>query len=194
MNSYLTGGIIKVLREQKGLTQNALAEKLGVSDKAVSKWETGKGYPDITLLEPLAACLHVSLTELLSGEPITNRNRSFQMNRSLFYICPICGNIIIGSGDAVVSCHGIQLFPAEAESPDEQHSFRVEKIEDEYYVNLSHSMTKSHYISFFAALSDNGIQFIKLYPEGNAEAWFKIAGVSTLFCYCNRHGLFKIKL
>ena len=67
MDPYITGAGIKALREKRCLTQAALAEKLNVSDKTVSKWETGKGYPDISMLKPLAAALGVSLTELLAG-------------------------------------------------------------------------------------------------------------------------------
>ena len=54
MNQYITGTAIKELREQKKMTKLQLAEVLGVRDKTVSKWETAKGYPDITLLEPIA--------------------------------------------------------------------------------------------------------------------------------------------
>ena len=68
MNHYITGAVIKRLREAKHLTQAQLAEKLCVSDKAVSKWETGKGFPDVKLLEPLARALGVSLVELMRGE------------------------------------------------------------------------------------------------------------------------------
>lgn len=55
MNQYVTGGTIKRLREAKNLTQAELAQKLDVSSKTISKWETAKGLPDISLLEPLAA-------------------------------------------------------------------------------------------------------------------------------------------
>ena len=53
-------------------------------------------------------------------------------------------------------------------------------------------MTKDHYISFVAAASSDEIQMVKLYPEGNAEARFKIRGVRRIFYYCNRDGLFSI--
>ena len=79
MNAYITGNTIRKLREAKKLTQAQLAEKLDVSDKAVSKWETGKGLPDITLIEPLASALGVSLMELLSGDKISNNNRAANM-------------------------------------------------------------------------------------------------------------------
>ena len=194
MNSYLTGSIMKRLRESKGLTQSALAEKLGVSDKAVSKWETGKGYPDITLLEPIAKTLGVSVAELLAGETVVNRNRGFNLTRSLFYVCPVCGNVIIGSGEAVVCCHGITLFPAEPEPSGKYHEISVQTVEDEYYVTVPHDMTKEHYISFLAAVSDNGMMLTKLYPEGNVEARFKINRTQRIYAYCNRHGLFQVKL
>ena len=194
MNSYITGGIIKKLRESRGTTQSELAEILNVSDKTVSKWETGKGYPDITLIEPLASALNVSVMELLSGDKITNQNRSFNMKRSLFYVCPVCGNVIISTGEAVICCHGIALPPAEAEEPDENHIINIEAVEDEYYVTVNHEMSKEHHISFLAAVTDCGILMTKLYPEGNAEARFKINRTYAVYAYCNRHGLFKVKI
>ncbi len=66
MNQYVTGAMIRRLREKKNLTQQQLAEKLNVTAKAVSKWETNHGYPDISLVEPLANALGVSLIELFS--------------------------------------------------------------------------------------------------------------------------------
>ena len=143
MNRYVTGAMIKKLREGSKMTQSELAQKLSVSDKAVSKWETGKGYPDITLIEPLAKALDISVMELLA---------------------------------------------------DLSHELMLEPVEDEYYVTLSHPMTKEHYISFLAAVGDNGLQVVKLYPEGSAEARFKCSRIRLLYAYCNRHGLFKRKV
>ena len=67
MDNYITGATIKRLREAKGITQTQLAEQIGVSSKAVSKWETGRGIPDISLIEPLSKALGVSIIELMSG-------------------------------------------------------------------------------------------------------------------------------
>ena len=67
---------ISYYRRLLGLTQAELATHIGVSDKAISKWETAKGLPDISLLEPLAGALGVSVAELLSGQPIVNKNVS----------------------------------------------------------------------------------------------------------------------
>ena len=190
MDQYVTGEAIRTLREKAGYTQAQLAQKICVSDKTVSKWETGKGYPDISLLEPLAEALKVSITELLSGNLITNNNVSANMLRSKFYVCPVCGNIIHSVGESLVQCNGVTLVPEEPAKPDETHNIKVERIEDEYYVSVEHEMTKNHYISFIAAVSDDGIQLKKIYPESAAEARFRINGVRKFYCYCNRDGLF----
>lgn len=192
MNQYVTGAVIKELREKKQLTQAELAAQLHVSDKTISKWENGKGYPDISLLEPLAAVFGISVAELLSGRTVSNVNVSSNMLRSKFYVCPVCGNIIHSMGEAVISCHGVMLTPAQPEESDEQHKIFIEGVEDEYFVRIEHDMTKSHYITFLAALSQDRIQMVKLYPEGNAEARFQVRGVRRLMYYCNRDGLFSI--
>ena len=186
------GGRIKAQRIRMGMTQEELAQKIFVTSKAVSKWETGKGFPDVGLLESLGKALDVSVIELLSGEDITNLNKSCNMAKGKFYVCPVCGNVILTTGEAVISCCGITLPPLEAEDPDEEHSLNVETVEDEYYVTMNHPMTKEHYISFIAAVSDQGVQLVKLYPEGNAQARFKISRVRKLYAYCNRHGLFEV--
>ena len=190
MDKYVTGAVIRKLREKKKITQEELADMIHVSGKAVSKWETGQGFPDISLLEPLAKALDISVIELLSGEDIRNLNRSSNMARGKFYVCPVCGNVITATGETVVSCCGITLPPLEAEAMDEEHEIRKEVVEDEYYVSVDHPMMKEHYISFLAAVSDFGVQLVKLYPEGNAEARFKIDRVRKIYAYCNRHGLF----
>ena len=183
MDKYVTGAVIRKLREDKKMTQEELAEKLFVSSKAVSKWETGQGFP-----------LGISVIELLSGEDIRNINRASNMNRCKFYVCPVCGNVIEATGAAVVSCCGITLPPLEAEACDAEHQIKKETVEDEYYVTLDHPMTKKHYISFLAAVSDDGIQLKKLYPEGPCEARFRMRAVRKIYAYCNRHGLFLLKL
>ena len=192
MDNYVTGAVIKRLRENKKMTQEELAQKIFVTSKAVSKWETGKGFPDVGLLESLGKALDVSVIELLSGEDITNLNKSCNMAKGKFYVCPVCGNVIQTTGEAVISCCGITLPPLEAEAPDEGHALKVETVEDEYFVTMNHPMTKEHYISFIAAISDQGVQMVKLYPEGEAQARFKISRVRKLYAYCNRHGLFEV--
>lgn len=192
MNQYVTGATIKELREKQGLTQQQLAEKLCVSDKTISKWETGRGYPDITLLEPIANTFAVSITELISGNIAANTNIAANMQRAHFYVCPVCGNVIHSIGESSISCHGVQLLPFEAEPVNETHSITIENIEGDYYIQIDHAMTKQHYISFAAAVSPDRIQLVKFYPEGNAETRFSMRGVHTIYFYCNRDGLFRI--
>lgn len=194
MNQYVTGAVIRSLRERNNMTQAQLAEKLSVSDKTVSKWETGRGYPDISLLQDVASALHVSVAELLSGNAVSNSNISSNMMRSNIYVCPICGNVIHTMGEAVIHCHGVAMAKAEEEQPDDRHQIQIDKVEDEYFVHLDHDMTKSHYISFIAALSPDRIQMVKLYPEGEAQARFSRSGVKKIICYCNRDGLFSVKV
>ena len=132
MNPYVTGETIRLLREKNRMTQAELAEKLCVSDKAVSKWETGRGYPDVTLIEPLAEALGVSVIELFSGADVVNTNRAANLLRLKLYRCPVCGNVIQSTGEAVVSCCGLRLPALEAEEPDGVHPLQVARVEDEY--------------------------------------------------------------
>ena len=193
MERYVTGDVIRALREGRKMTQEDLAERIHVSGKAVSKWETGRGYPDVSLLEPLSKSLGISVIELLSGNHIQNRNRSANMLKSRWYVCPVCGNVIHSVGESLVSCCGITLPPLEPETPDEEHGIRLEVVENEFYASVPHPMTKDHYITFLAAVSDREIQLVKLYPEEDAGARFKIHGVVHLYACCNRHGLFQLK-
>ncbi|MBQ5890442.1 MAG: helix-turn-helix domain-containing protein [Clostridia bacterium] len=194
MDSYITGATIKNLREKKGITQAQLADLLGVSDKAVSKWETAKGLPDITLIEPLAKALSVSVMELISGDMVVNKNISANILRSKFYVCPICGNIMSAVGNAVISCCGINLPPLEAEDTDDNHKISIERVEDEHFVTVNHDMTKEHFISFIAFLTCDRVQLVKFYPEGNAETRLNLRGGGYLYIYCNKHGLMKKKI
>lgn len=192
--TYITGETIKRLREKKKLTQKELAEKLMVSDKTISKWETNKGLPDLSILSELANALSVSVPELLTGDVAVNKNISANMRRSRFYVCPICGNVIHAMGEGAFSCCGIRLPSQEAEEPDEQHRLYVEDVDGEMFVYLDHPMEKSHSISFMAYVTDCHIQMEKLYPEQAAQTHFRRAGRGTIFAFWNRHGLFSVKV
>lgn len=191
MNTYVTGSTIRQLRERRNLTQAELAEQIGVSCKTVSKWETAKGLPDISLLQPLAQALGISVIELMNGQHIINKNRSANMLRCKFYFCPICGNIIHATGDTLVSCCGITLPPLEAEEPDSTHGITVLQVEDEHFVTVHHPMTKEHHICFMAYVSDDRLQMVRLYPEGNPETRLQLRGMGWLYYCCNQHSLFK---
>ena len=194
MDNYITGETVRRLRAARRMTQEQLAERLGVTGKAVSKWETGRGLPDIALLEPLARALRISVPELLSGEQVVNSNRAANLLRSPLYVCPVCGNVIHAGGAAVVSCCGVALPPLEAEEPDGEHRLVRERFDGEYFFSIPHPMGKDHFISFMAYVSTGRFDLVKLYPEGPAEARFYPWGGGCLYWYCNRHGLFREKL
>ena len=193
MNAYVTSTTIKQLREKRNLTQAELADRIGVSSKTISKWETAKGLPDISLLQPLAQALNISVIELMSGEQVINQNTSANMLRSKFYVCPVCGNVLHSTGDSLISCCGITLPPLEAEEADEDHAVNIEKVEDERYITIDHPMTKQHYISFAAYVTSDRIQMVKFYPESEAQTRFQPRGFGMLYWYCNHHGLFRKK-
>ena len=194
MNAYVTGQTIKMLREKKKMTQAKLAEMLSVSDKAISKWETGKGFPDITLLEPLSKALGVSVAELMNGNTINNKNKSANMLRSSFYVCPVCGNVITSTGNALVSCCGVTLSPLEAEEGEAEDGILIKRIENEHFVQIENPMTKEHYISFVSYVTSDRVQTVKLYPETDASCRFPVCGRGYIFYYCNRHGLMKFRV
>ena len=191
MDHYVTGSIIKESRERLGLTQWELAEKIGVSDKTVSKWETGRGLPDITLLEPLSQALQLSVIELMNGKPVLNKNKAANILKTVFYVCPLCGNVVHSLGEIVPTCCGVTLPTLSAEKENEKHAITVENVENELYVTVDHAMTKSHYISFIAYVRFDRCELVKLYPEQNAEARFLNRGKGIIYACCNQDGLFK---
>lgn len=193
MNNYIKGSTIKMLRESISMTQLELGNIIGVSDKTVSKWETEKGLPDISIIESLAKALKVSLTELFSGNCIINRNVSANMMRSKLYVCPVCKNVIHSIGECVVSCCGITLPALIPETDDDSHKILSKSIEDEYFIHINHPMTKDHYIAFIAYVSSDKFEIKKLYPEGNAEARLKCRGTGKIYAFCTKHGLFELK-
>ena len=182
------------LRKRQGLSQEQLGMELQVSRQTVSKWEAGKGLPDITLIEPLAAALGVSLMELLSGDKISNHNRAANMMRTVFYVCPVCGNVIPAAGQAAISCCGIPLPQLEPEEMNGEHMVQIESVEDEQFITLDHPMSKTHFISFIAWISGDRVELVKLYPEGNAQCRLHMRGHGYLYLYCNRHGLLRKRL
>ena len=197
MNEYINGELIKRLREKNGMTQSDLAGKIGVSDKTISKWETGRGLPDITLTAPLAQALGLSLGELFAGEQVINGNRSSNMKRSCLYVCPICGNIIQSTGAVSVSCCGISLPSLESEkseAADEVHRINIQMVEDEFFVTTDHPMTKDHHLDFIQYRTMDRVETVKLYPEGSPQCRFFKRGHGEILIHCNHHGLFSARV
>ncbi len=189
MDQIKTGTLIRTLRTQKGLTQKALAEAVGVGDKAVSKWERGLGCPDVSLLPQLSRVLGVGLEALLSGALDANDQERGNMKKMKFYVCPGCGNLITAATEAGVSCCGRTLLPLEPQKPEEPLS--VEKIDDSWFISSPHPMTKEHYVSFAALLTGDTLFLRRLYPEWDLQTRIPAFGHGILLWYCTQHGLFR---
>lgn len=190
MDNYITGSIIKKIREEKKKTQLELANELMISEKTISKWETGKGLPDISMIEPLAKALNVSIIELFNGIQIKNSNKCANIKKIKFYVCPMCGNVIQSLGEGVYNCCGINLPELEAE---ETNDVIIEKIENELFISIENEMSKENYISFICMVGLSKVQFVKLYPEQACETRFGYEKHGIIYYYSNRNGLFSQK-
>lgn len=190
MENEKIGRAIKMLRTERNLTQKQLADQLGISDKAVSKWERGLGAPEISLICELSDLLGVNIETLLSGHVPRGTFTGGNMKKLKYYICPNCQNITVCTGEAEVSCCGRKL---EAQTPvkaaDDQ-KLKVETAEDDWYITSDHPMTKEHYISFVSFAAGDRVQMIKQYPEWNLDLRIQKRGHGMLVWYCVQHGLF----
>lgn len=83
MNQEKIGKFILELRKEKDMTQQELANKLGVSDKTISKWENGRGMPDLSLMKPLCDILEISINELLTGERLDKKDYQEKLEENI---------------------------------------------------------------------------------------------------------------
>ena len=194
MDLSKTGTLIAELRREKGLTQKEVADKLGICAKTVSKWETGHGFPDITLLSTLSELFSVDISKLLEGELPKTKPEVGNVKRTKFYVCEKCGNILTSIGSAEIICCGRTLSPLSPQEPDDAHALNVSKIEDDYYITFTHAMTKEHYISFVSYVRFDRVLTVKLYPEQDGELRFPQMRGGKMYYYCNNHGLFELKI
>jgi transcriptional regulator with XRE-family HTH domain len=190
MDCSKVGKLIKGLRNEKKMTQKQLADRINVSDKAISKWERGLGCPDVSLLSELSRALGVNIEKLLLGELELNNADGGNMKRIRFYVCPNCGNILTATGDAELSCCGRKLTKLIVKPADEAHQLKVEVVEEDYYITFEHEMSKTHYISFLAYVSIDRVLLIRLYPEQSSEVRFPRLHGGKIYYYCSQDGLF----
>ena len=190
MDCVKIGGLIRALRLQKGLTQIQLAQRLFISDKAISKWERGMGCPDVSLLPNLSAVLGVPVEELLSGELNENDAVGGNMKKGKFYVCPVCGNLLFSTAEASISCCGKKLTEAKPQKAEPDEKLMVEKIENELFITSGHEMTKEHYITFVALLTGDTLLLRKQYPEWDLQVRLPNIGHGLLVWGCSRDGLF----
>ena len=187
------GNLLRELRKEKGMTQREVAEKLSVMPKTVSKWETGNGFPDVSVLSDLAQILGVSEKVLLGGTLIQNTTEAGNLKRISFFVCPDCGSFMQGIGASEVTCCGKTVEPLKAVSADDAHIVNVSEIEDDFYVEFDHEMTKEHYISFVSYVGYDRVLTVRLYPEQEPAVRFPKMYRGKLVFSCNKHGLFEIK-
>lgn len=192
MDHRKVGQLILQLRKEKGLTQQQLADRLNISNKAISKWECGHGAPDVSLWEELSAVLGADILKLLQGELHPNRPDVGKIDKIRFYVCPVCGNILTSTGKANISCCGRHLSPLTPVSCDGEHEISIEEMDTDYYVSIRHEMSKTHYLSFAAYVHYSYIWFQRLYPEQSPAFRMPIVrSDGNLYLYCVKHGLFK---
>ena len=190
MDNSKVGNLICSLRKERHMTQLQLAQALHISDKTVSKWERGLGCPDLSLISELSRIFEVDLQDLLSGELQRNSIASGNLRKTMFYVCPDCGNLVVSIAGATVTCCGRSLKPLEPVKADEEEKLSVQIIDGEYFISSEHEMTKEHYISFVALVTSDTIVFRKQYPQWDLQVRIPMVAHGRLLWYCNRHGLY----
>lgn len=190
MNPEKTGLIIKNARIKKGLTQKQLADAISVTDKAICKWETGRGCPDITLLSQLSRILEIDIQSILRGELVKNKSIAGNMNRIKFYRCPTCGNLVTSVKEIEISCCGNKLPFAEAhQSNDAKYTPIIKEFDGQYSVSFNHPMTKDDYIANIITVQYDKILVINLFAEQEAVVTLPQIEGLRMFLITSRDGL-----
>ena len=194
MDNVKIGRLIRRLRTERRMTQMQLAERLNVSDKAVSKWERGLGCPELSLLPALSETFSVDLEKLLSGELNENEMPGGNMKKLQFFVCPTCGNLITATADAGISCCGKKLKAMQPQKAGGGERLAVETVENDYFITSGHPMDRDHYITFVALLTGESVMLRKLYPEWGLEVRIPVFAHGRLLWHCSRHGLFHMDI
>lgn len=193
MDQDRIGALIRALRTERGMTQRALAERLQVSDKAVSKWERAMGCPDVSLLPALSDALGVDIASILAGSLHPNERDGGNMKRIRFYVCPVCGNVLTATDGAEISCCGRRLEALRCAPCDEAHAVKAEPMDGEIYLSFAHEMTKAHHIRFVACVGYDRVLLVRLYPEQGGELRMPHMPYGVYYICCSRDGLFSWK-
>ena len=193
MDSREIGNLILQLRRERRWTQRLLAERLHVSEQAVSKWERGLGCPDVGLLPALAEIFGVSVERLLAGNLAPRDTEVGNMKKVKFYVCPDCGNILTATGGGERHCCGRKLEPLTARPVDADHAAAVQEVEEDWYITFSHPMEKGHFFRFAAYVATDRMLLVRLYPEQGSEFRIpQLRGGGKLYLCCSRDGLFEV--
>lgn len=191
MDLCKSGELIRKLRKENGMTQKEVADRLGVLPKTISKWETGHGFPDASLLNGLADILGTNADTVLSGELSPNGEFVGNFKKIRFYFCPHCGSFLHGTGEAVVSCCGKKLSPLNSLPQNDTHCIEVNETESGYSVTVKHEMLREHFIAFVSYVSNDTVMTVKLCPEQDSSVVFPKLHGGRFYFYCTKHGLFE---
>ena len=193
MNAEKTGNLIRSLRIKKGLTQKELAQMICVTDKAVCKWEKGRGCPNITLISQLSKVLEVDIQSILQGYLDKNKKIGENMNHLKFYKCPTCGNLVTSIKSVELSCCGNKLSPVSAQTrSDPEYQPVIQEFDGQYSIKFNHPMTKSNYISQVIVVRYDQIMTVNLYAESEAIITIPQVRGIRLFVITNKSELISV--
>lgn len=193
MNAEKTGSLIRSLRIKKGLTQKELAHMICVTDKAVCKWEKGRGCPNITLISQLSKVLEVDIQSILQGSLDKNKKIGENMNHLKFYKCPTCGNLVTSIKSVELSCCGNKLSPVSAQTrSDPEYQPVIQEFDGQYSIKFNHPMTKSDYISQVIVVRYDQIMTVNLYAESEAIITIPQVRGIRLFVITNKSELIAV--
>ena len=193
MNAKKTGNLIRSLRIKKGLTQKELAHMICVTDKAVCKWEKGRGCPNITLISQLSKVLEVDIQSILQGYLDKNKKIGENMNHLKFYKCPTCGNLVTSIKSVELSCCGNKLSPVSAQTRSEpEYQPVIQEFDGQYSIKFNHPMTKSDYISQVIVVRYDQIMTVNLYAESEAIITIPQVRGIRLFVITNKSELIAV--
>ena len=189
MDQVKTGALIKRFRTQMGLTQRQLAGRIGVSDKAVSKWERGNGCPDVSLLAALAETFSTEVGVLLTGELDKKEKDRGSMKHLRFYLCKECGNVVAAASGAAVVCCGARLAAETPVRAEADEMLKTEETGGELFVSSDREMTKRDYVPFVAYVGDSVFILCRQYPEWGLQAHLPVFRSGRLVWYSPGRGL-----
>lgn len=194
MDLNKNGKLFADLRKVKGLTQKQVADTLGITPKTVSKWETGKGFPDVSTVTALSDIYGVSERTLLSGNLGRNNKDAGNMKKTRFYVCHDCGSFMQGIGANSVICCGKAVEKIKPKAIDDMHKVNVLEIDNDFFIEFNHEMTKEHYISFASCVGFDRVITVRLYPEQASSVRIPRMFRGKLYFYCTKHGLFEYRI
>lgn len=194
MDNIKIGNLIAQLRQERGLTQQAIANALSISNKTISKWECGLGAPNISLWADLSTILGADVVDLMEGEMTLNEPDGGNINKIRFYVCPTCHNVLVSTGSASIFCCGRKLTQLEVVEDEHAPNIKTEVVDIDYFITIDHEMTRNHHILFAAYVKGDKYFLNRLYPEQDPTVRMPYMANGQLYLYCIQHGLTKYSI